>query len=469
MATFEDYYDANPLGAIDRNKWTEFDPAINVAFHERAIFTPLIQWGDMNPQAQQVVTGRELLPGHVNHNSIGLRQKYISAAYFDSRERKIVANQRFGGKVQYDTYDQLVNQWRLGGRQGFADGILRQHLNRSILETHEKIARDATLTNANVKTYSGGATDFSGLAATGDYKYLIENLRQVTLRLSVRVKDAMQQWGEYDGSPIPGVKDMAVITTPGVVYDIWDQMDSRYMMDLRDLGDQRIVNGGQVRYKGWTFIESWDAALFNSGILSKQVGVIAPITAGDGALDPDVSAALDGTYYVGQSSDAVTHYVQCSDFGSSDFAIGDFVSLHVQRINTNGVTNGVDPLDGQTMVLEVAAFDAATNRLTFRMPVMDDYNVAFTATPDGGSAATVYGFITKAAHIHPVYEIGARGNSLFAIKRGLKLHTPPAIDDFQSVVRVSWDEYGQINKWQGDLHEIHYVRASFGNRSTVSV
>jgi hypothetical protein len=469
MATFEEYYDANPMGAIDRNQWTEFDPVINVAFHENSIFTPLIQWADMSPQAQLLVTGRELLPGHVNHNAIGLRQKYITAAYFDSRERKIRANLRYGGKVQYDVYDQLINQWRLGGRQGFADGILRQHLNRSILVTHEKIARDATLRNANVVTYPNGATSFADLTAAGDYKFVIESLRQTSLRLSVRVHDAMQQWGEYDGAPVPGIKDMLVITTPGVIYDIWDQMDSRYMMDLRDLGDERIINGGQVRYKGWTFAQSWDAALFNSGIITKQVAVTLPITAGDGAMDPDVDSPLDATWYVGQSSSGVTHYVQCTDFAPGDFAVGDFVTLHTARTASYGITNGVDPLDGQSMVLEVASVDAAANTLIFRMPVMDDYNAPFTATPDGGASGTCYGFITKGAHIHPVYEIGARGHSLFAIKRGVKLHTPPAIDDFESVTRVSWDEYGAINKWQGDLHEIEFVRASFGNRGVVGV
>jgi hypothetical protein len=469
MATFEQYYDANPMGAIDRNQWTEWDPVINVAFHDHAIFSPLIQWADMSPQAKLLVTGRELLPGHVNHNAIALRQKYISAAYMDSRERKIKADKRYGGKVQYDAYDQLINQWRLGGRQGFADGILRQHLNRSILITHEKLARDATLNNANVVSYAGGATNFAGLLGTSDYKFIIEELRQVDLRLSVRVKDAMLQWGQYDGAPVPGVKDKLVITTPGVVYDIWDQMDSRYMMDLRDLGDQRIINGGAVRYKGWTIVEDWDAALWNAGPLVKQVAITSPVTAGDGALDPDADNPLDATYYVGQGSAGVTHYVQCSDLGTSQFKVGDFITLHTAKTNANGVTDGVDALDGQTMVLEIARVDEVNERLTFRMPVMDDYNLAFTGTPNGGAAQTCYGFITKGAHIHPLYQMGARGHSLFAFKRRLALHNPPAVDDFEAVTRVSWDEYGSVNKWQGDLHEVHYVRASFGNRDVVGV
>ena len=470
MATFEQYYDANPLGAIDRNQWTEFDPVIQVMFRNKSIFTPLIQWAPLNPNASLFVTGRELLAGHVNHNPIGLRQKYITSAYFDSRERRLSANKRYGGKVQFDHYDQIINQWRLGGRQGFADGILRQHLNRSMLVTHEKLARDSMLTNVNVTTYPSGATDFAGLLANSDFKYDITHLRETELRLSVRAKDAMQEWGEYDGAPVPGVSDMLVITTPGVIYDVWDQMDSRFMSDLRDLNDARIMNGGVVRYRGWTFVQSWDACLWNAGTIVKQVAVIGPITAGDGAPDPDTTA-LDGIFRVGQNSSGITHYVPCTDLGTTQFVKGDMVTLHVGRTATYGITDGVDPLDGRTMLLEVYAVDETNERLSFRMPVMDDYNESFTYTTlaGSGSVGTGYAFITKAADIHPVYEIGARGGSLFAIKEGIRLHNPPAIDDFESVVRVAWDEYGEINPWQKDLHEIQYVRATFGNRGAVGL
>lgn len=470
MSTFETYYDQNPIAAIDRNQWVWTDPFIDVMFRNKSIFTPLSRFADYTPTASTIVTGRELLAGHVNHNPIGLRQKYITASYFDSRERHIVSNRRYGAKVQYDHYDPLINQWVTRGRAGFAAGILAQHLQRSMLVTHEKLSRDAVLTNVNVKTYANGATTMAGLGSNSSYKFDITALRDVKLRLSVRVKDALQEWGEYDGAPVPGVSDYLCITTPGVIYDIWDQIDSKFMMDLRDLGDERIINGGVVRYKGWTFVESWDACLWNSGVITKQVAVSAPITAGDGAPDP-TSTAVDNVFYVGQASSGLTHYVQCSDLGTGNFVKGDLVTLHVARTTANGVTDGVDPLDGATMLLEVYSVDETNERLTFRMPVMDDYNQSFgyTTLAGAGAVGSAYGFITKAAHVHPVYEIGARGGSLFAIRQGIRTHTPPAIDDFESVVRVSWDEYGQMNPWQQDLHEIHFVRASFANRGAVGM
>jgi hypothetical protein len=105
------------------------------------------------------------------------------------------------------------------------------------------------------------------------------------------------------------------------------------------------------------------------------------------------------------------------------------------------------------------------------MPVTADYTQSFnyTTLAGGAAAGTAYAFITKAAHIHPVYQLGARGGNFFAGKRGINIHTPPAIDDLMSVVRVAWDEYGELNKWNGDMSEIHFVRASFGNRGAVGL
>ena len=467
MSDFDVYYAQNPVEVWDRNVWNEWDPVIAVDFQENAIFTPLILWRPLGTKAPTQVTGREALPGHVNYNPINVRQQYITADYLDSRERKITAPYRYGGKVQFEQYDELVNMWRAGGREGFVDGILRQHLNRSILLTHEMIARNGLIANTNVTNVQGGSAgfDFSQLSTTEAYLFDISVLDDVKLRLSFRTQFAIGKFGTF-AAPVPGSNDMLIITTPAVMHGLWTQMDERWMMDLRDLGDARIINGGQVRYRGFTFVDgSWASALFNVGTIIKQVAITSPITAGDGAPDPDVSAAIDSTWYVGQSSSAMTHYIQCSAFGATDFAAGAVVSLHKARTSVFGVTNGVDFRDGMTMNLECYSADADTERLVFRSPVMTDFKEPWQDATFG----TIYGFATVAQHVHPVYMIAARGGSLFAIRRKVDIHTPPAIDDFESVVRVSWDEYGGLNKWQGDLQEIQYCAGVFGNRGAVGI
>jgi len=73
-----------------------------VDFQENAIFTPLILWKPLGTKAPTQTTGREALPGHVNYNPINVRQQYITPDYIDSRERKITAPYRYGGKVQFE-------------------------------------------------------------------------------------------------------------------------------------------------------------------------------------------------------------------------------------------------------------------------------------------------------------------------------------------------------------------------------
>ena len=475
MATgdFEVYYSQNPIAVWDQNKWTEYDPAINVAFRTQSLLTHMVNWvplesfGGMN--APTVVTGREALPGHSNHNTIDVRAKYINAAYMDSRQRQITAPNHYGGKVMLDNYDSLVNMYRNGGTAGFIDGVLRQHLSNDIVTQHEKIARDMILTHTNVQTYAGGASSFAGMSTSSAYLFDPTFLRDTKLRLSFRSMFALQQYGVY-AQPLPGMNEGLIMTTPGVLHSIWDNLNHEYIQRLNILQDKTILNGSAISYEGFTFLESHPLTMWNCGAITKQVAVTSPITAGDGAPDPD-STAIDSTWYVGQSSSDITHYIQCSDLGTSQFAAGDLVTLHTARTAGYGVTDGVDITDGDTMTLEVYSVDEANERLVFRQPVMADFPTGFGYTTLAGSSSTgtAYAFVTKAQHIHPMYVFGARGGSVFAIRRQVQLHMPPPIDDFESVWRFSWDERGGPDKWNGDLAEIHFVAGSFGNRGSVGV
>ncbi len=79
----EAYLDVSPMQAWDRDVWDEYDAAIDIAYHvNRNIhFTPLLNYVSMPVGADNWYTGNELLPSHVNHNNIGLRQHFIDAMY----------------------------------------------------------------------------------------------------------------------------------------------------------------------------------------------------------------------------------------------------------------------------------------------------------------------------------------------------------------------------------------------------
>ena len=93
--------DVSPLLAWDRDIWDDYDMELDIQFHGPRIFlTPLLNYVNMSPGADTYITGRELLGTHVNYNTIDNRQRYIDAMYVDSREKKLVADTRYGGKVQ---------------------------------------------------------------------------------------------------------------------------------------------------------------------------------------------------------------------------------------------------------------------------------------------------------------------------------------------------------------------------------
>lgn len=472
----EAYYDANPMQGWDWDKWDEYDSTIDIGFHTRpTFFSPLMNYVSMPNGADTYYTGNELLRGHINYNTIGNRARYIDAMYVDGRKKKLEADKRYGGKVQLWEFDELVSRYGKGTPQ-FMLNVLRTRLMGGIIETHEMLARNAMLDFALHKFLADGtawaasSNDFSTITTASSWKVDLKLLEQARLRMAERSMDYQQEWGTY-AQPVPGWPgDILVITTPGVMYDIWNTPEGQFMQDLRELQDQRIINGGVVRWKGVTFVETMWAQLFNAGTISKQVAVTQPINFGDGAPDPD-SSRVDNVYLTGQSGTDQVHYIQCSDLGTSQFVAGDRVTIHVERTSDWGITNGVDFTDGQSFEAEIYSVDEDNERLVFRQPIPLEYTKAFQATPQGGSATTCYAFVTKAQHIHPIYIIGARGMATFASRRKIQIYNPIDNADLPNVHRVSWDEYGEMNRWNLDIYEVHFVAASSGlsGRGTVQV
>lgn len=481
-ADWQTYYDENPIARWDRNRWEKWDPAIDYAFREQSVFTPLVQWLDYKQMAggsnpTQFTTGREILPGHVNSNPIDVRQMYTNAAYSDMRERRIQAGSRWGGKVQLHRYDTLVNMIRERGEtRGFIEGVLRYHMNRSIVRTHDRLARNALLQNVAVKTYAGGASDLGDMLASKKYYFQPNELRAVKLRLSYRSREALQQYGIY-AQPVPGMNVTLAVTTPGVIHSLWNNFQGEMIQTLATLQDNRLLNGDVVLYQGFAFMQSWEAALFNMGRITRQVAVSQQINAGDGAPDPDATA-IDNTWRVGQSSSGIKHVVYCSDLdanlgdgSTATLAAGDIVTLHTNRTAGWGIDDGVDVLDGMTQEMEVYSVDTEANTVTFRRPVMADYTDPFNYTTLNNQAASGvgYGYITKALDMHPVYMIGARGGNLFAMMERVQFYNPEPTDDFKSVYRYTWDMFGSMNPWNPDLWEVHWAVGDFGNRAAVGI
>ena len=137
------------------------------------------------------------------------------------------------------------------------------------------------------------------------------------------------------------------------------------------------------------------------------------------------------------------------------FAISDMVSIHSLRTNKWGVTNGVDPLSGRTIVRRVVKIDATNCRLSFDRPIMQNYN----SDLDAGSGTT-YAFVTKGRHISMNLVMGSTGGIMGNINRPLKFYEPRPIDDFESIYRFVWDIIAGFNIWEPNLFEVHFAAVS---------
>lgn len=490
-ATYEEYMDMHPWQTWDQDRWPERSMAIDTAFRQDNIwFTPIVGPGIIMPDGvgrdQAWYRGAEIVPSHVNHNTIGWYQRMMNAIYFDMSQRKLYARNRWGTKIQYDARDQMVTRFG-GDTPSFISAVLMGQFGAQIVGIHEKGCRDAILEFSlhkymwNGERFVIGTADFSNLARDASSAFSVRLLDDTTQRMSYRASKvaAASGMGTY-AQPVPGANWSSaslIQTTTPVHYSLWGDDENDWMTALYSLQDERVINGGTVvwRNRGVLADTSYDQVLWNSGPIDKQVAITQVINWGDGAPDPDVDAPVDGVFYTGQSSAGVVHYVQCSAFVAADFTAGDVLTIHIARQETGGmdygITDGVNFLDGKTLNMEVYSVDAVNNRLAFRQPITEEYVDPFTYTSLGGAAAagTCYGFITKAQHVHPVF-VYAGTNPVQFVQRTqpdgslIQYHRPTDDNvDFPSVERVTANWYGEFNQWNPQLTEIYFCSAPFAN------
>jgi len=465
----EAYLDVAPLSAWDQDTWDEYDVQLHIAFHGPDIFYgPLMNFVRMPPGADTYYTGRELMQGHVDHGNIGNRQRFIDAMYVDTRAKKLVADQRHGNKVQLDEFDTLVSRYG-GGTPQFMMAVLRRQLQFSIVDTFEKLARDALFSFAEFKflstgsKWTAGTYDFSTLTNDSTYQVDIRFINDVKLRLAERSLRYRREHGTH-AQPVPGqqfASDLLVLTTPHICYDVENSPEGEWLEDLTILQDQRLINGGRFRYKQMTFVEMPMGALYNAGPLTWQCGVTSPIRWGDGSPDPDSGTTVDNVWLTGQSSSGLTHYIQCDSVGTSKFTKGDRITIHTARTTDWGITDGCNVFDGESVEAVVNSVDEANERLVLMDPITYEFTDPFTATPNSTSSASIYAYVTKARHIHPIVVVGARGLCTYAQRRKIRLYTPSDQHfDLPGVHRVTWDDYGQYNRWNPYPFELIFAVAS---------
>lgn len=481
------YLDFNPVHQWDQDTWDERTSIIDGRFHRQDVyFTPLVGHGLTMPPGvdrdQWWHVKNEIRPSHVNHNPIGWNQRMTTALYIDQRQKRVRARYRYGSKVQWSKRESLITRFG-NDTDAWIRFALQEQLSDNIVGQIERTCRDGLLDNAlhrfmyNGDAFELGVADFSTLPDNDTGIFQVDILEDIALRLAYRTEKTRHAWGNY-AQPVPGENfrdSVLIMTTSGTYWSIWNSPESDYMVDLAQLQDGRIINGGKVFYRQFATIQDTGAGaqiLFNAGNITTQVAVTEPINYGDGAPDPETES-VDDMYYAGQHN--VKHYVQCSAFTAGDFVKGDVVSIHVRRTDEWGITDGNAFTDGKTYVAEVYEADASSNQLVFRDPITEEFVDPFSYETLAGASAsgTAYAFITKATHVHPVFVMGTREGVQFVKRRNIQdgwinYYTPTDNNvDYPSIERVTCDWHGEVNPWELDVYEVFFCNGAFANRGGV--
>jgi hypothetical protein len=429
VGDFDTYYSDNPWEVIDKNQRTWYDPELIAMFRQSALFTPTIRFvknlGDVRA-TKMVMT--QLLDPHPDTTALNVRQIWMPAAHIDSRSVEI-AFSRYGGKVAYNTYDDIITYWKQNGSEGIRQ-IMKGALGQHMIDVLDLLARNAYISgglSSGFVLYSGSGSDFSGITTSDTFA--LNTALDIWLGMSMRnVASALGPSGA-SGSII-------CYTTPSVIYDIQKGSKSDEWITVNQYADPSALLRYEVgTYKNVRFVQSPKLVLWNCGEIIAQGNVSLAINAGDGAPNPG-STKVDGTYMVGQTTGAVKNYINVGSWNTGTIAnilVGDMVTVHVSRTAANGVTNGVDFAEGTAQTRRVVAKSATPDRIVFDKPLMVD----MTADMGGG----VYAYVTKGRNIHASIFVGGNEGIVSGVALPPRLHSPAPVDDFDMVQRFSWDAY----------------------------
>ena len=436
VGDFDQYYGDHPWANLDKKTIMYYDPDLLRMYRSRTAYAPLARFvQNLGDRRAKTMVITHLYDIHPDFDPIGLRQIWMPAAHIDSGQVTVTFN-RYGGKVAYHEYDDIITYWRQNRVRGIR-AIINGQLGIHMTDVLDMLVRNAFL-SGSFKTYAGNASDFGSISTSDTFVSGVVD--DVHLGMSFRGVPYAQNPTGVGGA-------IVCITSPGVIYDIQQQAGDEWIGVMKYANPGKLLRYEVGTYRNVRFVQTPKAVLYNAGAIIKQVSVTSPITAGDGA-----ASTVDDVIEPGQAG--ATNYVQCSAFSSSDFAVNDMVSLHVDRTSTHGVTNGVDFTDGKLHNLRVVEVDATNNRLRFDRPIMLDFTTDLT----GGG---VYAYITKARHIHTSLFVGGPDGIVTGVGRPPRLHTPGPVDDFGQIHRFTWDAYLGYQVYRPHVFEVHFSAGSF--------
>lgn len=446
---FDTYYSDQPWAAIDKNQREWYDPELISVFRNKALFAQLIPFvknlGDVRATKMHMT---QLFDPHPDYTPLNLRQLWMPAAHVDSRSIEIEFA-RYGGKVAYMKYDDMITYWKQNGTEGLRK-IMRGALGQHMVETLDLLARNAFLEGSlgsGYTLYQGTATDFSGLAVTDKFDPAIA--MDIWLGMANRgVANAL--------GPNGAEGNIVCYTTPGVIFDIQNGAGGDAWVAAHEYANPEALLKYEVgSYKNVRFIQHPLLTLWNTGEVIAQGSVSVAIHAGDGSPNP-ATTKVDNTYRVGQTTGGIVHSISVGSWGTgtiADISVNDMITIHTTRTSDYGVTDGVDPFEGTAHVRRVVAkTDASPDLLVLDRPIMVDMD-----TDLGGG---VYAYVTKGRTIHSSIFVGSNEGIVAGVAQPPRVYAPPPVDDFESVYRFSWDAFQGYQTYAPEVFEVVFSAGS---------
>lgn len=372
----------------------------------------------------------------------------------------------YGNGMSLHRESEMFNYWKRNGRENALRSIIQQSLGQAIVDHVDLLARNAFLKNPYAYFGSGSATGFNGI--TTSHRLSTDLVDAIQLGL----KDRKLPYAAYPTNLDPG--DVFCITSAGARYDLMREVNSSNLVDNKFVNikmyadPSSIVNGEVGSYRGVRFIETPMSILWNAGAVTSQTTITAAVEPGDGAPDPETTA-VDQVRYVGQPD--ATHSIAVTS--SSGFLVGDKVTVHKLRRTSGeiaagnyGVVDGLNWEDPMAQDMVIHSIPDGTH-ITFKEPyMMTDLSGNGLETNLGGGT---YGYVTKATNIHTaIFFSGQYQNGIIAgVTQPPRIYTPPAVDDFESIYRITYDMWMKYQLWEPQVYEVAFIAGSNKDKGVV--
>ncbi len=456
---FANEYGVDPWGDITTNERQWYDPVLRDVYSRASVYSQFATFKiDLAGGARaRTITFNDIIPPRANIAPIANRTMQATRLYTDAVQRDVTV-QRYGNGMALHRESSMFDYWTKGGQYGLLP-IIQDSLGQVVTDHCDYLARNAFF------LHPYPSFGIAGVSSVG-------SLNPSTDKISTAVLDSV--WlGMRDrsmpfrpiGQAFPTGDELICITTSGVAHDLKTEVGTGTgglnFVEAHKYGvDHALITGELGMYRGVRFVESQMAKLWNVGTVTHQTPIKVALKPGDGAPDP-ATTKVEGSKRVGQPG--AVHYVQVTDAGS--WKQGDMLTVHLAvhdsssliAHNQVGVVGGVVFDDPMQQTLEVHSVNklSSPHQIVFKEPYMMTQDNGDGLETDLGG--TVFGYVTQGQTVHSALFINPNLTGIVCgVAQPPVIYTPPAIDDYMSMFRITYDMWLKYAMWEARAYELRF-------------